>query len=34
LIKTLGSVAMRCYSHLSDDEGGQTMQKVPIYRGF
>jgi hypothetical protein len=20
LIKTLGSVAMRCYSHLSDDE--------------
>jgi hypothetical protein len=24
LIKTLGSVAMRCYSHLSDDEREQT----------
>ena len=24
LIKTLGSVAMRCYSHLSDDEREQV----------
>jgi hypothetical protein len=28
LIKTLGSVAMRCYSHLSDDEREQILAKA------